>query len=153
MLKRFLPIILVVFSLTLPAYGQGPPTEALKGVETQQGLETPQDQAALALEKEKADPNKIGNISQGSMVDTFKKGGIIMYFILACSIIGIYVTIERTFSLQRSRILPRKFINNILSIISTAPPRLQNRAQPYPPNPQRSPYLNCFRPLSRRGCV
>ena len=164
MLKRILPIIIVFFSLTFSAYGQGgPPADLMQEDITQQdqdqeGLsqqdqktisqqdqkkaisQQDQDQEAHALEKEKSDPNKIGNLSQGSLMENFKKGGIIMYFILACSVIGVYVTIERMFSLQRSRILPRKFINNILNIISTAPPRIQGQGMPYPPPDPYQPF-------------
>ena len=160
-MRRSLLIVIIFLSLAFPVYGQGPPSDVMQDAASQQD-QLDQEQAAHSLEKEKAAPNKIGNISESSLLENFKKGGTIMYFILACSIIGIYVTIERMFSLQRRRILPRKFINNILSIVSNAP-RLESTAQPppypsvdspsmgygYSPPPQasHSPFCNArFRP-------
>lgn len=127
MLRRILLTIFIFLSMSFPVYGQGPPADVMQEAVAQK---TQQEQADHALEKEKAAASKIGNISGGGLMENFRKGGVIMYFILACSVIGVYVTIERMFSLQRSRILPRKFINNVLSIVSSAPSRLGMTGKP-----------------------
>jgi biopolymer transport protein ExbB len=160
MLKRILLTFFIFFTFTFGASGQETPTDMMQQDLSQQNIsqqnisqqdisqqdisqqdiiQQEQELEAHALEQEKADPRKIGNLSQSSLIENFKKGGIIMYFILACSVIGVYVTIERTFSLQRSRVIPRKFINNILNIITNAPPRIQGPGQQYPPPPAYRP--------------
>jgi biopolymer transport protein ExbB len=50
-----------------------------------------------------------------AMVDWFVKGGIFMWPLLACSIIGVALILERWYTLSRARINTRKFIDRLLS--------------------------------------
>lgn len=52
---------------------------------------------------------------QRAMVDWFLKGGIFMWPLLACSIIGVALILERWYTLSRARINTRKFIDRLLS--------------------------------------
>ncbi len=48
-----------------------------------------------------------------NLIDTFVKGGPLMFLILACSIVTVAVCVERWLSLRKNRILPDGFINEI----------------------------------------
>ncbi len=50
-----------------------------------------------------------------AMVDWFVKGGIFMWPLLACSIIGVALILERWYTLSRARINTRNFIDRLLS--------------------------------------
>ena len=43
----------------------------------------------------------------------FEKGGPLMWAILAAAVVGLFVFLERLYSLQRSRVLPRPFVEQI----------------------------------------
>lgn len=43
----------------------------------------------------------------------FEKGGPLMWAILAAAVVGLFVFLERLYSLQRSRVLPRAFVEQI----------------------------------------
>ena len=51
------------------------------------------------------------------MVELVTKGGIFMYPILLCSVVALAIFIERLWTLRTSRIIPRKFIDNIEDLI------------------------------------
>lgn len=55
------------------------------------------------------------NIVESGMMVQFRKGGFIMYFILACSICGVYIFLERLYSLRIKRMLPPAFLAQILN--------------------------------------
>ncbi len=57
------------------------------------------------------------HVIESSLIIHYKKGGFIMYFILACSIGGLYIFLERSYSLRRKRMLPPKFLEEILDKI------------------------------------
>jgi biopolymer transport protein ExbB len=48
----------------------------------------------------------------------FDKGGLLMWAILAASVIGVFVFFERLYSLQRSRVVPRAFVDRIRAMVS-----------------------------------
>ncbi len=52
-----------------------------------------------------------------AMVDWFVKGGIFMWPLLACSIVGVALILERWFTLSRARINTRRFIDRLLSAL------------------------------------
>ncbi len=49
--------------------------------------------------------------------ELFEQGGPLMWAILAASIIGVAVFIERLWSLQRARLLPRAFVDRIRALV------------------------------------
>ncbi len=57
-------------------------------------------------------------ISSSSLISHFKKGGFIMYLILLCSVGGLYITLERAYILRRSRLIPDKFVQDVLQKVS-----------------------------------
>jgi len=52
------------------------------------------------------------------LIDLFKQGGPLMWVILATSLIGVFVFLERLYSLQRARILPRPFVDRIRAMVA-----------------------------------
>ncbi|HID31871.1 MAG TPA: MotA/TolQ/ExbB proton channel family protein [bacterium (Candidatus Stahlbacteria)] len=52
------------------------------------------------------------------MIQEFKDGGPMMYFLLICAILGIGVLIERFFTLMiKARINPKKFVNDLIRAV------------------------------------
>ncbi len=54
-------------------------------------------------------------IAHSEMVKNFQKGGMVMYFILLCSIGGLYITIERAYELRRKHLIPPSFLEGVLT--------------------------------------
>lgn len=50
--------------------------------------------------------------------ELFEQGGPLMWAILAASVVGVAVFIERLWSLQRSRVLPRAFVDRIRGLVA-----------------------------------
>lgn len=50
--------------------------------------------------------------------DLFEQGGPLMWAILAVSVVGVAVFLERLWSLQRPRVLPRAFVDRIRAMVS-----------------------------------
>jgi biopolymer transport protein ExbB len=50
--------------------------------------------------------------------ELFEQGGPLMWAILAASIVGVAVFIERLWSLQRSKVLPRAFVDRIRGLVA-----------------------------------
>lgn len=48
----------------------------------------------------------------------FEKGGPLMWAILAAAVVGLFVFLERLYVLQRSRILPRSFVDRIRAMVA-----------------------------------
>lgn len=48
----------------------------------------------------------------------FGKGGPLMWAILAAAVIGLFVFFERLYSLQRSRVIPRAFVDRIRAMVA-----------------------------------
>lgn len=48
----------------------------------------------------------------------FEKGGPLMWAILAAAVVGLFVFLERLYVLQRSRILPRAFVDRIRAMVA-----------------------------------
>ncbi|MFV8752488.1 MotA/TolQ/ExbB proton channel family protein [Nannocystaceae bacterium ST9] len=48
----------------------------------------------------------------------FQKGGPLMWAILAAAVVGLFVFLERLYSLQRPRILPRSFVDRIRAMVA-----------------------------------
>jgi len=48
----------------------------------------------------------------------FEKGGPIMWVILVAAIVGLFVFFERLYSLQRSRVVPRAFVDRIRAMVA-----------------------------------
>ncbi len=53
-----------------------------------------------------------------NLIDLFEQGGPLMWVILATSLIGVFVFLERLYSLQRTRILPRPFVDRIRAMVA-----------------------------------
>ncbi|MFH0926840.1 MAG: MotA/TolQ/ExbB proton channel family protein [bacterium] len=70
-----------------------------------------------AKEETKAEAN--WGITEGSFFKTIKKGGLVMIPIAFCSIIGLYIILERTYRLRESNIIPSVFVNGIYNVLST----------------------------------
>ena len=51
------------------------------------------------------------------LAELFEQGGALMWGILAASIVGAAVFMERLWSLQRSRVLPRDFVDRIRGLV------------------------------------
>jgi biopolymer transport protein ExbB len=69
-------------------------------------------------EEAKSNDGFTQRIMGSSLVVNFKKGGFIMYLILMCSIGGLYIALERAYVLRRKRLIPNKFVNEVLSKFS-----------------------------------
>ena len=52
------------------------------------------------------------------LAELFEQGGPLMWAILAASIVGVAVVLERLWSLQRPRVLPRAFVDRIRAMVS-----------------------------------
>lgn len=52
------------------------------------------------------------------LAELFKQGGALMWAILAASILGVGVFFERIWSLQRSKVVPRAFVDRIRALTS-----------------------------------
>jgi len=52
------------------------------------------------------------------MLDTFQRGGILMYIIAACSVIALAIFLERLWSLQRSKVVPGSFVQKVRDLVS-----------------------------------
>jgi biopolymer transport protein ExbB len=52
------------------------------------------------------------------LAELFEQGGPLMWAILAASILGVAVFLERLWSLQRPRVLPRAFVDRIRAMVS-----------------------------------
>ncbi len=52
------------------------------------------------------------------LADLFEQGGPLMWAILAVSVVGTAVFLERLWSLQRPRVLPRAFVDRIRAMVS-----------------------------------
>ena len=52
------------------------------------------------------------------MIEFFDRGGIFMYPILVCSITALAIFLERCWSLRRSSVVPRQFVQEIESLVS-----------------------------------
>ncbi|MBL9105749.1 MAG: MotA/TolQ/ExbB proton channel family protein [Myxococcales bacterium] len=52
------------------------------------------------------------------LAELFKQGGPLMWAILAASIVGVGVFFERLWSTQRSRVLPRAFVDRIRALVA-----------------------------------
>jgi biopolymer transport protein ExbB len=53
------------------------------------------------------------DLSGGSIMEFFNKGGPIMYALLLCSLVGLVVIIERAWALYRSRINTQEFLDRV----------------------------------------
>jgi len=52
------------------------------------------------------------------LAELFEQGGPLMWVILGSSVVGVAVLLERLWSLQRSRVLPRAFVDRIRAMVS-----------------------------------
>lgn len=50
--------------------------------------------------------------------ELFNQGGPLMWIILATSVVGLYFVFERLYSLQRSRIVPKVFVDRIRAMVA-----------------------------------
>ncbi len=57
-------------------------------------------------------------VLNSSLVINFKKGGFIMYLILMCSVGGLYIALERAYVLRRTKLIPERFVQDILKRFS-----------------------------------
>lgn len=52
------------------------------------------------------------------LAELFEQGGPLMWVILTASVVGVAVFLERLWSLQRSRVLPRAFVDRIRAMVT-----------------------------------
>ncbi len=52
------------------------------------------------------------------LAEFFEQGGVLMWAILAASVVGVAVFLERVWSLQRAKVLPRAFVDRIRGLVS-----------------------------------
>jgi biopolymer transport protein ExbB len=62
----------------------------------------------------KRDPEKNGS---RKMLDVIAKGGIVMYPIILCSIIGLAVFIERLWLMRRKNVIPSELVHNVEELL------------------------------------
>lgn len=60
-------------------------------------------------------------ITHSTLVSNFRKGGFIMYFILLCSLGGVYIGLERGYEVRRKRLMPAEFLEGILTKLPEKP--------------------------------
>ena len=53
--------------------------------------------------------------THSTLVSNVRKGGFVMYFILLCSLGGVYIIIERGYELRRKHLMPSEFLEEILT--------------------------------------
>lgn len=53
-----------------------------------------------------------------NLAELFDQGGALMWAILAASVVGVAVFLERMWSLQRAKVLPRAFVDRIRALVS-----------------------------------
>jgi biopolymer transport protein ExbB len=70
----------------------------------------------LGSDEDTERPAEVGGV-RATMVDWFRKGGFFMWPLLACSVVGVALILERWFTLSRARINTRRFIDNLLSAL------------------------------------
>ncbi|MGH7799115.1 MAG: MotA/TolQ/ExbB proton channel family protein [Thermodesulfobacteriota bacterium] len=55
---------------------------------------------------------------ESGVVEFMRKGGIFMYPILLCSIVGLAIFIQKVWTLRAKRIIPEGFLNNLYGFLS-----------------------------------
>ena len=53
-----------------------------------------------------------------NLMDLFNQGGPLMWVILAASLVGVFFYLERLYMTQRSRVLPRAFVDRIRAMVA-----------------------------------
>ena len=66
-----------------------------------------------------ASPPAGGTIMGGTMIETFLKGGLMMWFILVSSILGLTISFERLFSLRQKRVVPEGLLEKTRQAVRT----------------------------------
>ena len=100
---------------TAPA-GIGPPGAGPPGAGPPPGLKAEAGPAESPAAKPQSKFTQ--KIMNSKLVVNFKKGGFIMYLILMCSIGGLYIALERAYVLRRKRLIPDKFVQEVLKRFS-----------------------------------
>ena len=59
-----------------------------------------------------------GQTDSMDLAELFEQGGPLMWAILAASIVGVGVFLERLWSTQRSKVLPRAFVDRIRALVA-----------------------------------
>lgn len=93
--------------------GIGPPS-GLKGPPP----ELTKEPGQAGPQKDKAAGGFAQKVLNSGLVVNFKKGGFIMYIILMCSVGGLYIALERAYVLRRKRLIPDKFVQDVLKRFS-----------------------------------
>lgn len=55
---------------------------------------------------------------ENSVVEFMEKGGIFMYPILLCSIVGLSIFLQKMWTLRAKRVIPEEFLNDLYRLIS-----------------------------------
>ena len=55
---------------------------------------------------------------ESSVIEFMRKGGIFMYPILLCSIVGLAIFLQKIWMLRVKRIIPEGFLNNLYGYLS-----------------------------------
>ena len=53
-----------------------------------------------------------------NLITLMRRGGVVMYPILFCSIIGLSIVLERIWALRRSKVIPERFLREISQMTS-----------------------------------
>jgi len=93
-----------------------PRTASAQAVEPPPESQPPAEAAATADAAEKAAglPAAQHTIGGPNLWETFLQGGILMWPILGCSIVGVAICLERLAALRRGRVIPKGFVARFL---------------------------------------
>jgi len=117
----WLALLVVAVHVSAPAAGQEPAASPGAGgasasdtaLDGQHGLAP-----ALPLESDQnTDEAAAAGGLKTAMIDWFLKGGVFMWPLLACSIVGVGLTFERWYTLSRARINTRRFMDHLLGAL------------------------------------
>lgn len=106
---RGLVVGLVIVGFARSAYAQA--------AEPAGGEQAPVEKGASAGAGEKgaAMPTEQRTIGGKTLWETFLQGGVLMWPILGCSVVGVGITLERLAALRRGRVIPQRFVKHFLS--------------------------------------
>jgi biopolymer transport protein ExbB len=99
-------------------------TAADQGTATQADMPGSADSAgagglsdALPTLPESSDEPEVTLPKQGFLIEFFEKGGVFMWPLLACSLLGLAVILERAWTLSRARVNTRKLMSQVVGAL------------------------------------
>lgn len=71
-----------------------------------------------ALPRAKMRPTRRAGGTTMDLADFFEQGGPLMWVILAAAVVGVFVFLERIYTLSRPKVLPRAFVDRIRALVA-----------------------------------